>query len=450
MLHIKGTNPQLIVDTPDASTEPRIRLYRNGSPVGQIAGSSGVTQVLTEGAFQILTNGGTNAVYVDASQRVGIGTTSPQHLLDCASIGRFTGNANSAASGTGIEIGYDGTNGFIQTYNRGTSNYLPTAVDGSDVRLRIAGSEKARLDNSGRLLVGTSSTSANTRMVLQGNSGGGGGAANLHFSFDGTTPADGDGLGFLVFGDNTQSNGAWINAARDGGTWSGSSKPTRLVFSTTADGASSPTERARITNLGAFKATTTGSVISTTSSSHEFNNANTSEEYAMRIRQSAATSNVYPLLVEISAQAPNDATSVFINCGDSAATRLALRSNGGLANYQANNVNLSDINTKKDISPAADTWNCLKEWEIVNYRYKDQPDDADLNLGVIAQQVAESCPEVITIFQEAKQATETEPAKEERLGVKEQQMYWMAIKALQEAQARIEQLEVKVAALESA
>ena len=29
---------------------------------------------------------------------------------------------------------------------------------------------------------------------------------------------------------------------------------------------------------------------------------------------------------------------------------------------------------------------------------------------------------------------------EERLGVKEQQMYWMAIKALQEAQARIETL----------
>jgi len=36
------------------------------------------------------------------------------------------------------------------------------------------------------------------------------------------------------------------------------------------------------------------------------------------------------------------------------------------------------------------------------------------------------------------------------MGVKEQQMYWMAIKALQEAQVRIEALEAKVAALESA
>ena len=35
-----------------------------------------------------------------------------------------------------------------------------------------------------------------------------------------------------------------------------------------------------------------------------------------------------------------------------------------------------------------------------------------------------------------------------RKSVKEQQMMWMAIKALQEAQARIETLETKVAALE--
>jgi hypothetical protein len=57
---------------------------------------------------------------------------------------------------------------------------------------------------------------------------------------------------------------------------------------------------------------------------------------------------------------------------------------------------------------------------------------------------------VITIFQEAKEATDDAPAQEERLGVKEQQMYWMAIKALQEAQARIEALEADVAQLKGA
>jgi hypothetical protein len=135
-------------------------------------------------------------------------------------------------------------------------------------------------------------------------------------------------------------------------------------------------------------------------------------------------------------------------CIDSVAERAKIRSNGGLANFSANNVNLSDRNLKKDISLAAGTWDCLKAWEIVNYRYKDQPDDADLNMGVIAQQIAESCPEVITVFQAAKQATKGLPAQEERIGVKEQQMVWMAIKALQEAMERIEQLEAKVNTLE--
>jgi hypothetical protein len=57
---------------------------------------------------------------------------------------------------------------------------------------------------------------------------------------------------------------------------------------------------------------------------------------------------------------------------------------------------------------------------------------------------------VITIFQEAKEATNEAPAQEERLGVKDQQMMWMAIKALQEAMERIEVLEAEVAALKGA
>jgi hypothetical protein len=58
-------------------------------------------------------------------------------------------------------------------------------------------------------------------------------------------------LGLLSFGDKDADNVASIGAYRDAGTWThDSSEPTRLVFSTTADGASSPTERLRITSAG--------------------------------------------------------------------------------------------------------------------------------------------------------------------------------------------------------
>jgi hypothetical protein len=195
----------------------------------------------------------------------------------------------------------------------------------------------------------------------------------------------------------------------------------------------------RIGQLGYLKASNNGSYFGSTGTYHERNN-NASDWIAVDRNSNASP---FGVLFEFDAD-PNGGGNQFWRCRGGGVTRAELRSNGGIASYSANNVNLSDINSKKDITPAAGTWDCLKGWEIVNFRYKDQPDDADLNLGVIAQQVAESCPEVITVFEEAK------GDQPEKLGIKEQQMYWMAIKALQEAQVRIEQLEAKVAALESA
>ena len=100
------------------------------------------------------------------------------------------------------------------------------------------------------MLVGTSSTSSEATLILQGYNGGAGYAV-ARLCTTSATPVNDQVLGYIVFGDSTHSNGAWINAQRDGGTWSGSSKPTRLGFSTTADGASSPTERFRISSTGA-------------------------------------------------------------------------------------------------------------------------------------------------------------------------------------------------------
>ena len=224
---------------------------------------------------------------------------------------------------------------------------------------------------------------------------------------------------------------ASIQAEVDG-TPGANDMPGRLVFSTTADGASSPTARMTINNVGGVNIT---AVTSSAAGTHT-------------IQDSGASPNTLRLY---NVTDSNNDTNHFVICDAAASVlRASIRSNGGLANYSANNANLSDRKAKKHINLAAGTWDCIKEWEIVNYRYKDQPDDADLNLGVIAQQVAESCPEVITIFQEAKDATEDKPAQEERLGVKEQQMYWMAIKALQEAMERIEALETEVALLKAA
>jgi hypothetical protein len=139
------------------------------------------------------------------------------------------------------------------------------------------GSERARLDGSGRLLLGTTTARAagdvtaplqvegtgfNTSSLnLISNAGANTGNVS-HISLaksrgtsDGssTVVASGDSLGTLQFcgadGTDLNSTAASISAAVDG-TPGSNDMPGRLVFSTTADGASSPTERARFDSSG--------------------------------------------------------------------------------------------------------------------------------------------------------------------------------------------------------
>ena len=108
-----------------------------------------------------------------------------------------------------------------------------------------APADSVNIDSSGRLLVGTSSTTQAARAIFQANNSSDAGVIRLACGT--STPSNGDVLGSFVFAGNDHDNVGDIYCSRDGGTWTqGSSQPTRLVFSTTADGASSPTERMRL------------------------------------------------------------------------------------------------------------------------------------------------------------------------------------------------------------
>jgi len=137
-----------------------------------------------------------------------------------------------------------------------------------------SGSEKVRIDSSGRLLVGTTSSqtigNADAQLQLSTDSATGyafsltravtdiyGPQINLR-STRGTAASpvivnNNDQLGSIAFYgyDGSDSNNQFANiAAFVDGTPGSNDCPGRLVFSTTADGASSPTERMRITSGG--------------------------------------------------------------------------------------------------------------------------------------------------------------------------------------------------------
>jgi hypothetical protein len=196
------------------------------------------------------------------------------------------------------------------------------------------------------------------------------------------------------------------------------------------------TERMRIGGTGFTRMSNDGTYLNTTSPYHEIvsNQANNATVIITN-RNSSTPYGVYCLFNSAS---PNDSTRWFYNAEDSTATRFTVRSNGGIANYQANDANLSDERTKKDITPLESYWNKFKAIEIVKFKYKDQTHD-DFNIGVIAQQVEEIAPEFVDVDGFGETPEDGIPYKT----IYTSDLHHTTIKVLQEAMTKIETLQAE-------
>jgi hypothetical protein len=201
------------------------------------------------------------------------------------------------------------------------------------------------------------------------------------------------------------------------------------------------TERMRITSGGYTKATNYGSYWYT-GNMHSFDQS-ISEWTAAFVNYQNSGGN-YGIVITYPRQSPNNTGSEFIYCTDSITSRFVVRANGGIANYQSNNVNLSDERTKKEISPLESYWNKFKALEIVKFKYKDQTHE-DFNIGVIAQQVESVAPEFVDIDGWERESTYETPLK----SIYTADLYHASIGVLKEAMAKIETLEAKIKTLEN-
>jgi len=242
-LHVDGR----IAVTSDSSAPTTGEAFFYKSATGAVMSGFGAS-IETGGAGSRQTR-----LSIDSSGNVGIGTTSPSTLLHLDTLNEATAITVAAISSTGgqLRLGIGAkSSGFQSIVATGNGLDIGTTL-GAPITFFTNGTvnERARIDSSGRLLVGTSSTPVSSTVVLQGRSGATTSEAILRLCRGQDTPADGALLGDLSFGDSNNGDAARIFAQRDGGTWtSASSRPSCLVFSVTADGASSPTEAMRIKN----------------------------------------------------------------------------------------------------------------------------------------------------------------------------------------------------------
>ena len=454
------SSPQSILNL--SSTGPVITLTRNnsadtGSGAINFASSDntvrwqvGTNQAVGAG-LEINRGAGTNnAVYIDTSNRVGIGTTAPNRKLEVSDAGadNFIRVNTTGATKSGIEFASSGT-AYSQLYFTNVSPYdlslLQQYTTGSLI-LGTNSTEKARLTSSGQLLVGTSTSVSNayvggnahqqTVQAVTATNSYANGLAAINYSASAFAPVislglsksnslgtntavgSGDQLGIINFVGNDGTNfrsGAYVLAEVDGGVSTGD-LPTRLVFSTTADGASSPTERMRITNSGQVLISCTSFPSATVKGVGWANNSGVGFFYASAVSLTSSVEH-----------------AEFINPNGVVGS---ISTNASATAYNTS----SDYRLKENIEPVTDGITRLQKLKPSRFNFIADPDTTFD--GFIAHEAQAVVPECVTGEKDAVD----DDGNPKHQGIDQSKLVPLLTAALQEAIAKIETLEQRLTA----
>ena len=388
----------------------------------------------------------------------------------------------------------------------------------TDFKFNINSADRVTIDTSGRLLVGTSTArgvgAATTSLALLETTNATLGLGIIRNSADtagailslgksrgssvgaNTVVVSGDTVGEIRFagadGTDTETNAATIAAQVDG-TPGSNDMPGRLVFSTTADGANSPTERGRITSAGdvgiGFAAPNTRFSVNSNSASTVTNvayfcNAAGTGATGQGVRilmggfqnnltrcaaiESAISNGInghyLDLQTQIAGFAPT--TSLFISPGGSiffpkvgttaSAANAFLNSGSSPANQLLRST--SSLRYKTDIEDLEqERSDSILNFRPVWYRSLAEADRNDWSwYGLIAEEVAEIEPRLVhwTYLEDAYEEVEGErqlkpDAEMVPDGVQYDRLTVLLLDVVQRQQKAIETLEAKVAALEA-
>jgi hypothetical protein len=385
-----------------------------------LSGNTFTNPVITGGAISTSTLTGntfTNPVISGGSiNNTPIGATT-------ANTGKFT-----TLEATGVATMSAGTvsaPAITTTGDTNTGIFFPAA---DTIAFAEGGTEVARFDSAGNLGIGTNSP--NTRVQSTVGSNGSGVVNALRLQNVGTSAGDG---AKIVFTAGTSTDGAGI-----------ASTGVALDSADLRFYAGGNTERMRITSDGDLLVGTTSVPSVSGVSGNNFNVSNTANNGAWSVFQSTGATSNRGIAISYTNASPNNAFNEFIFCRDSTGTRFAVKSNGGIDNFSANNTNLSDERTKKDISNAGNYLDKICAIPVRTFLYKDQT-DTDLNLGVIAQEVEKVAPELISNegFGEIKEG-ET-PLK----AIYQTDLQYALMKSIQELKTELDSVKAELATLKA-
>jgi hypothetical protein len=393
-----------------------------GTPSLKFSGDTN-TGIYSPGADQVaISTGGTEYMRLTSAGNVGINSTAPVRRLHVAVAGsdpqlRLQDTSATESIWAGIEFNGD-TNRQAFIGKAGSSDLLIINDNNSGaLRFSTNATERARIDSSGRLLVGTSSVSSSVNQieVVTASSGVG---FSTYSTLESALRSSYSAYAGLQLAAYQVDSGAPYTKNVDIVANSDATVPSQMRFLTKTSGAASPTERMRISNVGDSSMFGTLSVL--------------------RLHTETTAGTVQVLL-----QGRYGATSGTPTSGTSS---ILVYTNGNVQNTNNSYGAISDIKLKENIVNANSQWDDLKALQVRNYNFKEG--QTHTQIGLVAQEVELVSPGLVS-------ETPDRDAEGNDLGtvtksVNYSVLYMKAVKALQEAMERIEILEARITALESA
>ena len=437
-LGIGTSSPSYPLDVQKTSGTVYAQVKRASQSTGEVGvhingGTSGVTWDIYQGAssnllrFYVDGASAGDKMLLDSSGNLGLGVTpsasSGVRAFEILNVGN--GLLNGAASQIVVTANAYYNGGYKYGATAAASSYSQfngvhswnTAASGTAGNA-ITFTQAMVLDASGNLALGT--TSASARIHVDSGSAGLMGLFNSTNANGGYIVGSSSGTGIWDFGTAKQalnvggSSDVAINA-RSG----------FLAFGT------GTTERARIDSSGNLLVGQTAP----NGSEALGVTKNVSATEIVRFYASHAT-NPYGLSIVYPNANPNGTANEFFGCYTiGAAIKMSVRSNGGIANYSANNVSLSDRREKTNFAPAGSYLDKICAIPVQTFNYIDQnlEEDDGLTLGVVAQDVQAVAPELVT---ETNWGTKDEPKM--RLSIYQTDLQYALMKALQELKAEFD------------
>ena len=439
----------------DTGSSPTVMKLRNA------ANSAWITLFQLDGEWSLIPfENGTAAApsiyFKDSGTDTGIFSPgTDQVAISAGGTSRFEVSTTATTSTLPVvhPLGAVGTPSITFTGDLNTGIYSPAADTLAFVE---GGAEAARIDSSGRLLVGATTARSNFFNVstisgllqIEGTNNLTRAFSQVHNTADTAGPlhvlaksrgtATGsntmvqanDQLGEISFqgSDGTEFVAAASIYCEVDATTGANDISGRLIFSTTADGASSPTERMRIGNNGFTRI------------------QNDTNNTVLQLYPSFATYSTGAFVVDADRATTNSSYSFIVCNHRNVAARFVVYDSGNVQNTNNSYGALSDAKLKENIVDANSQWDDIKDLRVRNFNLVFDP--THRQIGLVAQEVEMVSPGLVN--ESPDRDEEGNDLGTVTKSVNYSVLYMKAVKALQEAMERIEALEAKVAALEAA